>query len=137
MSPGRAPRARSATARLPAPSENAGKPASRRDALELEDHAKEIGHAPSTAHRIWRAFGLQPHRAETFKLSSDPLFVEKVRDIVGLYLNPPERALVLCVDESRKCRPLTAASRCCPCGPERRTMTTSATGPPRCSRRSM
>ena len=51
----------------------------------LRTMAKEIGHAPSTVHRIWRAFGLQPHRVETFKLSSDPLFVEKVRDIVGLY----------------------------------------------------
>jgi hypothetical protein len=55
---------------------------------------------PSTIHRIWRAFGLQPHRSETFKLSGDPLFVEKVRDIVGLYLTPPDWALVLCVDES-------------------------------------
>ena len=49
--------------------------------------------------RIWRAFALQPHRTETFKLSVDPLFIEKVRVIVGLYLNPPDRALVLCVDE--------------------------------------
>jgi hypothetical protein len=48
---------------------------------------------------IWRAFGLQPHRAESFKLSTDPLFVEKVRDVVGLCLDPPERAVVLCVDE--------------------------------------
>ena len=61
--------------------------------------AEAVGHAPSTIHRIWRAFGLQPHRSETFKLSTDPLFVEKVRDIVGLYLAPPDRALVLCVDE--------------------------------------
>ena len=53
----------------------------------LRSMAKEIGHAPSTVHRIWRAFGLQPHRVETFKLSTDPLFVEKVRDIVGLYLS--------------------------------------------------
>ena len=58
-----------------------------------------VVHAPSTVHRIWRAFGLQPHRVETFKLSSDPLFVEKVRDIVGLYLPPPERAVVLWIDE--------------------------------------
>jgi Homeodomain-like domain len=65
----------------------------------LRSMAKEIGHAPSTVHRIWQAFGLQPHRVETFKLSSDPLFVEKVRDIVGLYLSPPQRAVVLCVDE--------------------------------------
>jgi len=49
--------------------------------------------------RIWHAFGLQPQRTETFKLSSDPLFVRKVRDIVGLYMNPPEQAVVLCVDE--------------------------------------
>jgi hypothetical protein len=49
--------------------------------------------------RIWRAFALQPHRVEDFKLSKDPLFIEKVRDIVGLYLDPPDRALVLCVDE--------------------------------------
>ena len=68
--------------------------------------AREIGHAPSTVHRIWRAFGLQPHRAETFELSSDPLLVEKVRDIVGLYLSPPERALVLCVDEKSQVQAL-------------------------------
>ena len=68
----------------------------------LRSMAKEIGHAPSTVHRIWRAFGLQPHRVETFKLSSDPLFVEKVRDIVGLYLTPPDRAVVLCVDEKSR-----------------------------------
>jgi hypothetical protein len=49
--------------------------------------------------RVWRAFGLQPHRSETFKLSTDPLFIEKVREIIGLYLNPPARAMVLCVDE--------------------------------------
>jgi transposase len=56
--------------------------------------------------RIWRAFGLQPHRTETFKLSSDPFFVEKVRDIVGLYLNPPEHAVVLCVDEKSQVQAL-------------------------------
>ena len=57
----------------------------------LRSMARASGHAPSTIHRIWRAFGLQPHRSETFKLSSDPFFVEKVRDIVGLYLAPPDR----------------------------------------------
>jgi hypothetical protein len=57
----------------------------------------------SAVSRIWRTFALQPHRSETFKLSRDPLFIEKVWDIVGLYLNPPERALVLCVDEKGKC----------------------------------
>src|ERR1700675_2790606 len=61
--------------------------------------ANETGVSKSTVHRIWQAFGLQPHRQKYFKLSSDPFFVEKVRDIVGLYLNPPENAVVLCVDE--------------------------------------
>ena len=56
--------------------------------------------------RIWHAFGLQPHRSETFKLSSDPFFVEKVRDIVGLYLNPPDHAVVLCVDEKSQVQAL-------------------------------
>ena len=61
--------------------------------------AAQVGVSQSTVSRIWRAFGLQPHRVEHWKLSKDPLFVEKVRDIVGLYLDPPERAVVLCVDE--------------------------------------
>jgi putative transposase len=61
--------------------------------------AAETGVSKSTVHRIWQAFGLQPHRQKQCKLSSDPFFVEKVRDIVGLYLNPPENAVVLCVDE--------------------------------------
>ena len=72
----------------------------------LRSMASAVGHAPSTIHRIWRAFGLQPHRSETFKLSSDPFFVEKGRDIVGLYLAPPERALVLCVDEKSQVQAL-------------------------------
>ena len=57
-------------------------------------------------HRIWRAFGLQPHRQRHFKLSTDPFFVEKVRDIVGLYLNPPNQALVLGVDEKSQIQAL-------------------------------
>ena len=61
--------------------------------------AAAAGMSQTAVSRIWRAFALRPHRAETFKLSTDPLFIEKVRDIVGLYLNPPDRALVLCVDE--------------------------------------
>ncbi len=61
--------------------------------------ARRAGMSQTAVSRIWRAFGLRPHRSETFKLSSDPAFVDKVRDIVGLYLAPPERALVLCVDE--------------------------------------
>ena len=65
----------------------------------LRSMAKASGLSHTTIRRIWRAFGLQPHRAETFHLSGDPLFVEKVRDIIGLYLSPPDRAVVLCVDE--------------------------------------
>ena len=72
----------------------------------LRGMARATGYAPSTIHRIWKAFGLQPHRVETFKLSSDPFFVDKVRDIVGLYLAPPERALVLCVDEKSQIQAL-------------------------------
>lgn len=68
--------------------------------------AQAIGMSQSAISRIWRAFALQPHRVETFKLSTDPFFVEKVRDIVGLYLNPPERALVLCVDEKSQVQAL-------------------------------
>ena len=56
--------------------------------------------------RIWKAFGLQPHRQQTWKLSKDPLFIDKVRDVVGLYLNPPERAVVLCVDEKSQIQAL-------------------------------
>lgn len=61
--------------------------------------AKATGMSQTTVSRIWRAFGLKPHQMETWKLSTDPQFIDKVRDIVGLYLEPPERALVLCVDE--------------------------------------
>ena len=68
--------------------------------------AKASGLSQTAVVRIWRAFGLQPHRAETFKLSTDPLFIDKVRDIVGLYLNPPDRALVLCVDEKSQIQAL-------------------------------
>jgi transposase len=72
----------------------------------LRAMARATGYAPSTIHRIWQAFGLQPHRQETFKLSSDPMFVEKVRDIVGLYLDPPDRAVVLCLDEKSQIQAL-------------------------------
>jgi transposase len=68
--------------------------------------AEAIDMSQSAVSRVWRAFSLQPHRVETFKLSSDPFFVEKVRDIVGLYLNPPQRALVLCVDEKSQIQAL-------------------------------
>jgi len=68
--------------------------------------ARRIGLSQRAVVRIWHAFGLQPHRTETFKLSSDPFFVEKVRDIVGLYMNPPEHAVVLCVDEKAQVQAL-------------------------------
>jgi transposase len=68
--------------------------------------AREVGLTQSAVHRIWRAFGLQPHRQQTWKLSRDPQFIDKVRDVVGLYLNPPERAVVLCVDEKSQIQAL-------------------------------
>ena len=86
--------------------------------------AKETGLSHATVHRIWRAFGLQPHRAETFKLSKDPDFTRKVRDIVGLYLNPPDRALVLCVDEKSQIQALDRTQPLLPMAlgyPEQRT----------------
>lgn len=86
--------------------------------------AKASGLSQTAVVRIWRAFGLQPHRAETFKLSTDPLFIDKVRDIVGLYLNPPDRALVLCVDEKSQIQALDRTQPILPMMPgvpERRT----------------
>jgi transposase len=68
--------------------------------------ARRAGVSPATVGRIWQAFGLKPHLVETFKISTDPLFVERVRDVVGLYLDPPERALVLCVDEKSQIQAL-------------------------------
>jgi len=70
----------------------------------------------STVHRIWQAFGLQPYRQKHFKLSTDPFFVEKVRDIVGLYLNPPENAVVLCVDEKSQIQALERTQPMLPMG---------------------
>jgi len=68
--------------------------------------AREVGLTQTAVSKIWRAFGLQPHRQESWKLSKDPQFIEKVRDVVGLYLNPPERAVVLCVDEKSQIQAL-------------------------------
>jgi transposase len=68
--------------------------------------AAEVGLTQSAVHRIWKAFGLQPHRQQTWKLSKDPQFIDKVRDVVGLYLDPPERAVVLCVDEKSQIQAL-------------------------------
>ena len=73
--------------------------------------ARETGVSPDAVMRIWHAFGLQPHRQETWKLSADPQFIEKVHDICGLYLNPPERAVVLCVDEETPTQPASPPAR--------------------------
>lgn len=86
--------------------------------------AREMDMSQTAVTRIWRAFGLQPHRQESFKLSSDPLFVEKVRDIVGLYLDPPLKAMVLCVDEKSQIQALDRTQPILPLAPgipERRT----------------
>jgi len=86
--------------------------------------AKATGLSRMTISRIWRAFGLQPHRTDTFKLSPDPLLIEKVRDIVGLYMNPPDHALVLCVDEKTQIQALDRTQPLLPLRPgqlERRT----------------
>ena len=95
--------------------------------------AQRTGFSRASIHRIWRAFSLAPHRAEIFKLSRDPLFIDKVRDIVGLYLDPPDRALVLCVDEESQIQALDRTAPLLPMRPgriERRTHDTSAAAPP-------
>jgi len=85
---------------------------------------RRCGLSQSAVSRIWRAFALQPHRAETFQLSKDPLFIEKARDIVGLYVHPPDKALVLCVDEKTQIQALDRSQPLLPMPPgqaERRT----------------
>ena len=79
--------------------------------------AKQVGLSQTAIVRIWGAFGLQPHRVEGFKFSKDPQFVEKVRDIVGLYMNPPENALVLCVDEKSQVQALNRTQPILPLSP--------------------
>jgi transposase len=79
--------------------------------------AKASGISVSSGQRIWRAFGLQPHRIETFNLSTDPDFVAKVRDVVGLYVSPPERAIVLCVDEKSQIQALDRSQPMLPMRP--------------------
>jgi len=86
--------------------------------------AKATGLSRMTISRIWKAFGLQPHRSETFKLSPDPQLIEKVRDIVGLYMNPPDQAVVFCVDEKSQIQALDRTQPLLPLRPgqvERRT----------------
>jgi transposase len=88
------------------------------------DMARAVGLSRMAIHRIWQTFGLQPHRSETFKLSNDPLLIEKIRDIVGLYLNPPAHAAVFCVDEKPQIQALDRTQPLLPMQPgqiERRT----------------
>ncbi|QRZ14335.1 IS630 family transposase (plasmid) [Paracoccus methylovorus] len=90
----------------------------------IRSMAVATGLSHTTIRRIWAAFGLQPHRSETFKLSTDPLFVDKVQDIVGLYMAPPNRAIVLCVDEKSQIQALDREQPVLPMAPgvaERRT----------------
>ena len=90
----------------------------------LRSMASAVGYSPSTIHAIWKAFSLKPHRSETFKLSKDPWFVDKVRDIVGLYVDPPQHAMVLCVDEKSQVQALDRTQPLLPLRPgqaERRT----------------
>jgi len=82
----------------------------------IRQMARQTRLSKSTVHRIWQAFGLEPHRQRHFKLSNDPFFVEKVRDIVGLYLNPPENAVVLCVDEKSQIQALERTQPMLPMG---------------------
>lgn len=92
----------------------------------IRSMAANSGLSHTTIQRIWRAFGLQPYRSETFKLSTDPLFVDKVQDIVGLYMSPPDRAIVLCVDEKSQIQALDREQPVLPMAPgipERRTHT--------------
>ena len=100
--------------------------------------ARDLGIGDATVARAWRRYGVQPWRRETFKFSTDPQLEAKVRDVVGLYLNPPHNAVVLCVDEKSQIRRLTGPRRSCRCerGCRKRPPTTTCeTAPPRCSPR--
>ena len=99
--------------------------------------AKAAGLSQTAISRIWRAFGLKPHLQETFKFSTDPYFTEKVWDVVGLYLHPPEKAIVLSVDEKSQVQALDRTQPILPMTPGRPSgapTTMSGTGPPPCSR---
>jgi putative transposase len=78
--------------------------------------AEQSGISSATVHRVWRVLGIAPHREDTFKLSTDPFFIEKVRDVVGLYLSPPDKAIVLCVDEKSQVQALERSQPMLPLG---------------------
>jgi Homeodomain-like domain len=98
--------------------------------------ARALAMNQTAVSRIWRAFGLKPHLTEAFKLSTDPQFIDKVRDIVGLDLNPPQAALVLCVDEKTQVQALDRTAPVLPLlpgGPSDAPTTTAVTAPPTCT----
>ena len=95
----------------------ATRPPPNRTRWSVRSMAREVGVAPSTVQRIWAANDLKPHLTRTFKLSSDPNFEAKFWDVIGLYLNPPNRALVLCCDEKSQCQALERTQRGLPLGP--------------------
>jgi transposase len=90
------------------------RPPKGRERWSVRTMAKELGISPSSVGRIWRANGLKPHRVEMFKISNDPKFEEKFWDVIGLYLNPPARAMVLCCDEKSQCQTLERTQRALP-----------------------
>lgn len=92
------------------------KPADGATHWSVRSVAAETGISKTSVHRYFQMFGLQPHRQESFKLSTDPFFIEKLRDVVGLYLNPPDNALVLCVDEKSQCQALERTQPLLPMG---------------------
>ena len=92
------------------------KPASGATHWSVRSIAAETGIYGTSVHRYFKLFGLQPHRSKSFKLSTDPFFIEKLRDVVGLYLNPPQNALVLCVDEKSQCQALERSQPMLPTG---------------------
>lgn len=102
--------------------------------------AEQVGISRSAVHRIWRAHKLKPHQVKGFKVSNDPRFEEKLRDVIGLYMDPPEKAVVFSVDEKSQIQALDRTQPGLPMKPGKNgTMRTtiSVTAPPRCLRRSM
>ena len=134
MSRGRGSRARSPIEGRGGDRQDVGDPAEGATHWSTRSMAAEVGLSQTAVSRIWRAFGLQAAPSGDWKLSKDPLFVEKVRDVVGLYLNPPERAVVLCVDEKSQIQALDRTAPILPMLPGQsrsaRPTTTSARAPP-------
>ena len=97
--------------------------------------ARHLGVSRTLVHGVWQGYAVQPHRVERFQLSNDPKFEEKVRDVVGLYVDPPDRALVLCVDQKSQIQRWAAPLPCCRYGQDYRSArptTTSGTEPRLC-----